>query len=313
MTWAQSAESYGQKLLSSQGWKPGQGLGARGSKHLNSPISALKVTYKDDNLGLGASLKSERSQTGLDAFQGLLGRLNSKDEAEVKKLEQKAEDRKLALWTQGRWGGVMFIPGGLLVQGDKFKTAEDEDTISNNPDEEPMKISVEEVAKKAAKALRKAQRQERREAKLNKRAERDITDSTYDTTSRTTELSTLERDKNKQSIDKSKANSSDILGANIANVLSTDEKSKGKDRLKKKYQRQSSAATCILKSAKQGIKITDAVQLPTPPSEVVEAPVPVPAIEPASRHVRHIIRGRNIQAKRMAFADAKMLDEVRCL
>lgn len=280
---------------------------------MNSPISAVKVTYKDDTLGLGANHRSagpEHSQTGLDAFQGLLGRLNSKNEAEVKKLEQKAKDRKLALWTQGRLGGIMFVPGGLLVQGDKFKTAEDEATVSKNFAEESMDMSNEKTAKKAAKALRKAQRQERREAKFKKRAEHNSTNSTHDITNNTTDSSTLEDDKNKQIIDRSKASSSDVLGRSVENVPSTDEKRKEKDRLKKNHRTQPNATTAILESAEKSTKDSDAVQLPTPPSEGVEATRSMNSIQPTPRNIRHIIRGRNIQAKRMAFADAKMLDEV---
>src|SRR6266516_62456 len=71
LVWSQSAESYGQKLLSSQGWKPGQGLGARNAKHFNSSsISRLAISCKDDTLGLGASLKSRDpvyTRIGLDA------------------------------------------------------------------------------------------------------------------------------------------------------------------------------------------------------------------------------------------------------
>ncbi len=53
------------------------------------------------------------------------------------------------------------------------------------------------------------------------------------------------------------------------------------------------------------------IQLPTPPSEGVETPASVQATPSSSRSGRHILRGRNIQAKRMAFADTRMLDEVR--
>ena len=100
----------------SQGWKAGEGLGAANHRGFNSyDNSQLKVSFKDDTLGLGASLKSkdiEHSRTGLDAFQGLLGRLNGKSDTEVQEAEKKVEDRKLAMFAQGKFGGMVFVPGG---------------------------------------------------------------------------------------------------------------------------------------------------------------------------------------------------------
>src|SRR5437764_5084978 len=78
LVWSQSAQSYGQKLLCSQGWKPGQGLGARNPKHFNSSaIPRLSISCKDDTLGPGASLKNQNPanpRTGLVAFQELSAR-----------------------------------------------------------------------------------------------------------------------------------------------------------------------------------------------------------------------------------------------
>jgi Pin2-interacting protein X1 len=312
LTWAQSAESYGQKLLSSQGWKPGQGLGARGAKHFNSPVPAIKVTYKDDNLGLGASLKSanpEHTRTGLDAFQGLLGRLNSKDEVEVKMLEQRSEDRKLALWSQGRWGGIMFVPGGLLVQGDEYRSVENEASQPEVIAEESAETSYDRAIRKAAKALRKAERHARREAKWRRIAESQTADPECTVTDSEVENLTPKDPEKKQMHDGHGGNPQPIVATDIEPALSPDPRQKRKKLAKERHGKQPELANYTANSL-EGKTVFDAVQLPTPPSESGETPLSVQPIPPSSRNGRHIIRGRNIQAKRMAFADAKMLDEV---
>ncbi|RMZ78140.1 hypothetical protein DV738_g4012, partial [Chaetothyriales sp. CBS 135597] len=117
--------SFGKRLMQRQGWQQGQALGSRPA---NAPsdldaqrLAAAKVgvIVKDDTLGLGAQLRSKdvaHQKTGLDAFQGLLGRLNARDQAELEAVERKEDDRKLEMYAKGRWGGgVVFVRGGLLV------------------------------------------------------------------------------------------------------------------------------------------------------------------------------------------------------
>ncbi|ERF68088.1 hypothetical protein EPUS_06899 [Endocarpon pusillum Z07020] len=312
LTWAQSAESYGQKLLSSQGWKPGQGLGARSVKHSNSPIPSIKLSYKDDTLGLGLSQKSsnpEQTRTGLDAFHGLLGRLNSKDEVEAKKLEQNSEDRKLARWAQGRWGGVIFVPGGLLVQGDKFRKAEDDMNLLGSGFEEQVEPS-DLKTRKAAKALRKAERQKRKEAKGKREGKCSVSDSACKTKNDDLTDFTLENPKIKEQVDRSTNSTQEIVVADIGKSLGTDQMQAKRKCPKEKRKRQVDEADRVMKPCQEGEMIVETVQLPTPPSEAVETPISARAAPSSSRSGRHLLRGRNIQAKRMAFADTRLLDEV---
>ena len=175
----------------SQGWKAGEGLGARNRRGFNSYDNAkLKVSFKDDNLGLGASLKSkdvEASRTGLDAFQGLLGRLNGKSEQEVEAVERKVEERKLAMFAQGKWGGMVFVSGGLLVQRDDFKV--NEEVSEKQREFKAMRNDAEAISKAkgrqkgaddgsgvpeeedeaAARARRKQERAEKRQRKEERR------------------------------------------------------------------------------------------------------------------------------------------------
>lgn len=207
-------------------------------------------------LGLGASLKSknvEHQRTGLDAFQGLLGRLNAKDQKELQRVEEKIENRKLAMFAQGRWGGMVFVPGGLLVQDDprRQKVEAEEKESDSEVDSDKAEKSErkrkradetpeERAQRKAEKKGRKEERRQRREAK----------------------------------------------------------------RLKK-----------LQKGGGTSTPLTETTDL-TETSTGASTPVQIPEInrtsvaQERSRNGRHLLRGRNIQAKRMAFTDSKGLDQI---
>jgi Pin2-interacting protein X1 len=125
--WTNDTESFGHKLMTSQGWQPGDYLGAKNAAHAESYTAAnashIRVSIKDDNLGLGAKIGSGVGHgecTGLDAFTNLLGRLNGKDEDELEREQKSREDLKRAIYTERKWGSVRFVPGGFLI-GDKIQ------------------------------------------------------------------------------------------------------------------------------------------------------------------------------------------------
>ncbi|OJJ43012.1 hypothetical protein ASPZODRAFT_1256132 [Penicilliopsis zonata CBS 506.65] len=140
--WARSTSGYGQKILSSQGWAPGDLLGAKNAPHASmlttASVSHIKVTIKDDTLGLGASLKRDAfgGPTGLDAFKGLLGRLNGKTEEELSAEQRKTDDIRLIQYAATKWQAVRFVSGGLLVQ-EKVKVVPvdvlEEDSVEDSP------------------------------------------------------------------------------------------------------------------------------------------------------------------------------------
>ena len=143
--WSRSTTKFGQKILESQGWIPGDYLGpkdaAHSAHHTAANASHIRITLKDDNLGLGA--KPGRSQqdgqaTGLDMFQDVLGRLNGRSEIQL------VTDRKIRTQLRGsnfveqRWGRLHFVSGGFLV-GDEPQ-ALPKDASSNISHEEPSEV-----------------------------------------------------------------------------------------------------------------------------------------------------------------------------
>lgn len=108
-------------MLQSHGWTPGASLGARNKSYTRAQgISHIRVTLKDDNLGLGAKSGPNVPQPGLDAFQGLLGRLNGKTDVQLAKEQNTRDDLRRVGYAEKRWGGLHFISAGLLV-GDRIE------------------------------------------------------------------------------------------------------------------------------------------------------------------------------------------------
>ncbi|KAJ5780864.1 hypothetical protein N7457_006024 [Penicillium paradoxum] len=174
--WTRSTTGFGHRIMSSQGWTPGSLLGAKDAAHANmltaASVTHIKVTLKDDTLGLGARIGRETEQTGLDAFKGLLGRLNGKSDVELKKDERKRDDVRLARYAALKFPEVRFVSGGLLAQeketeaplpipndvvskkskSDKKKgtrTTEDDETSSNESDTPARKSKSKSKSKKS--------------------------------------------------------------------------------------------------------------------------------------------------------------------
>ncbi|OOF93744.1 hypothetical protein ASPCADRAFT_7231 [Aspergillus carbonarius ITEM 5010] len=107
--------------------------------------SHIKVVLKDDTLGLGARPKRDPldEPTGLDAFKGLLGRLNGKSDADLQIEQQKRDNAKLARYAASKWQTVTFISGGLLAQ-EKIEALATEELQTNSKDKQEDRTPVSE-------------------------------------------------------------------------------------------------------------------------------------------------------------------------
>ena len=142
--WSRSATKYGQRILQSHGWTPGDLLGAGGATYSDlrsgARASHLRIAIKDDNLGLGAKHDATHNGaeiTGLDRFQDLLGRLNGRSSPGSKKDEIQKSTLRSSTYINQRWGHTSFVNGGLLVQDDLKKLAKGEPSAPSDSQQMP--------------------------------------------------------------------------------------------------------------------------------------------------------------------------------
>lgn len=156
--WSNDKSRFGHQYLEKMGWQPGSGLGLVD----HAVTSHVKVSVKDDNLGLGAKLKKKSSDPldddethGLDAFQRILGRLNGKEDKIDRELERQRKDKII----NGKLG-IQFVKGDTLKStwdseskqlrgdGSKKDNARSSKKRSRHDDEDNKEPAVEEKKKK---------------------------------------------------------------------------------------------------------------------------------------------------------------------
>lgn len=120
--WSRSATKYGQKILQSHGWTPGDLLGASDAPYSDlrsaASVSHIRIRLKDDSLGLGATHETAcdgKENPGLGIYEDLLGRLNGRSTIELDKDRAHRSNLKSSAYIDQRWGKLRFVSGGLLV------------------------------------------------------------------------------------------------------------------------------------------------------------------------------------------------------
>lgn len=280
-------------------------MGARNAAHANSFTAAsashIRVALKDDNLGVGArpgGKASEGEPTGLDAFRGLLGRLNGKSDVELEKDQRKRDDVKLALYAGNRWKTVNFVRAGLL-EHEKLRAIEE----TKRPEDQR---ATEDISEEKSKKRRKKEKKDR-SSKDKKRSSAPNSDTE-------TPASEIRPRRSKASRSNSEIDST---------TPSEDQESSKKRKSKSKSKLKS-------KSKKRKTRESSADELPTPDLSTSETVTPSEDLVPANsgndsslksgrvtdkskeqRPVgRRFIRGRNIMQKKMALMDDRSLNEV---
>ncbi|KAL9095659.1 MAG: hypothetical protein Q9165_002091 [Trypethelium subeluteriae] len=159
--WSRCTTRYGRRILESQGWKPGEYLGARDapqSSHYQSASAGhIRIILKEDNAGLGSGLTKQKAQTyGLSGFQGILGRLNGKSDTEIRKDADVRRDVNLRLYTDKRYGFMNFVSGGFLVtdmvEHERKRTALDNSVSTGSRSDEEKSEMVSKSKKRKRKA-----------------------------------------------------------------------------------------------------------------------------------------------------------------
>ncbi|KAL8807494.1 MAG: hypothetical protein Q9182_000659 [Xanthomendoza sp. 2 TL-2023] len=299
--WTRSPSRFGQKLLLSQGWKPGTSLGACSGPYIDksASISHLRVTLKDDNLGLGArngALDDDRPTTGLDGLQDLLGRLNGKGTEMLETEQRSRADARRVVYSERRWGFENFVSGGFLV-GDRIQRSEETSIEIQSPIVSVMesrpRMKHDNDTSKRDQAKRKRARESKSSGSINTTVSKDqpIKDSSTDVI---------------ENIDRlEEAKGSDIVGRHKLKEQHRFEKAERK--AQRRAQKAERTATKALTESSRG------------PAEAVTSTVELekktPAITPAKHETfrsygRHAARQRSLQHKKMSLADQKALNEV---
>ncbi|KAK8095755.1 G-patch domain-containing protein [Apiospora kogelbergensis] len=344
--WSRDETTFGQKILRSHGWEPGQFLGAQDSSHsdLHSAASAapIRVTLKDDTLGLGAKVRQKQADecTGLDVFKDLLGRLNGKSDDTIKKEQTLRAEIKTSTYVERKFGLMRFVKGGLLV-GDQMtdllkkeepvkedevkEESKDQILLADVPTQEDDGTSKSKKEKKSKK--RKAEESEspeepevKKEKKKKKRSKEEATEAITASTSTSEDERRAKKEKKKakklkaaealeeddevkSKSKKSKKRKTEVGDeAGIESEDASDSKKKQKKE-KKRKQRDASAASSEEASA------TVVAVISTPAESGTATPVASGTSTPQSLSTRHFVRSRNIASKRKAL-DAAALAQI---
>lgn len=185
--WSNDTSRFGHQFLEKFGWKPGMGLGL---SPMNSNTSHIKVSIKDDNVGLGAKLKRKDKKdefdngecAGLDVFQRILGRLNGKES----KISEELDTQRKQKIIDGK-RGIHFVKGEVLAStwdpkthklrnysNAKKRKREGDDSEDEDDDDKEDKDSDKKKRKKHKKHKKdkKKDKKDKKEHKKHKKEEK---------------------------------------------------------------------------------------------------------------------------------------------
>ncbi|KAK8050676.1 hypothetical protein PG994_012406 [Apiospora phragmitis] len=344
--WSRDETTFGQKILRSHGWEPGQFLGAQNASHadLHSAASAapIRITLKDDTLGLGAKVRQKQSDecTGLDVFKDLLGRLNGKSDDTIKKEQTLRSEIKTSAYVERKYGLMRFVKGGLLVGDQMSELLNKEETAKEDPVKEESKdqISLAQVPTQeddGSSKPKKEKKSKKRKAEESESPEESDVKKEKKKKKRTKDESPEEpaasgsthEDEHKAKKEKKSKKSK----AEETPVVDDEEKSKSKSKKSKKRKNAavdeaddvSEEASDSKKKQKKEKKEKKRKQQDTtePSSEdaittdvtVASTPTATPAESgtstPQALSTRHFVRSRNIASKKKAL-DATALAQI---
>ncbi|TAQ88759.1 hypothetical protein B7494_g2911 [Chlorociboria aeruginascens] len=297
--------------MTSQGWTPGQYLGALDAPHAEFHTAAnashIRVSIKDDNLGLGAKIGSGVGHgecTGLDVFQDLLGRLNGRDEDEIAKERASQEALKRAIYTERKWGSVRFVPGGVLI-GDKIQ-----DLIEGEK-ERLKKLAGGLLGSDSVSSSQEEKIAEVGTKKLKKKRKRDEEAAKP-------EIVAIKVKKSKKSKKKRKPETNMENFAQVPNVETEETIDQPETKKRKKEKKDKTKSKAIEDTPKKSKKKSkrDKSKSSTDDMSKLSAKESTPIGTPSNDRStpmmqgRHAVRARNIAQKRLASMDIASLNQI---
>ncbi|KAK1062342.1 telomerase inhibitor [Friedmanniomyces endolithicus] len=338
--WTRATDNYGHRILSSQGWKTGDYLGAENAPHADHYTAAnashVRVLLREDNLGLGAKVggKGNAETFGLSTLSSIFGRLNGTSEGDVEKLERGLRDAELRSYQAEKHGYMNFVRGGLLV-GDTIEEFPDTKIALKTVDaKQPAGFEVGKASKKrkvdkdapdvetesGSKERRKKQKPDvGDEASANMENVTQEPVPAVAETASASDLVTLGDDEEKAAKRQRKAQRRAKREAREpANDDVKDEKARLKleKRARKEGRRKRKEEKRTLKAAELSsdsdpTTTVGTSAIATPASSVLTSGVSTPVQgAPAFAGGRHAIRQRYIMQKRMASMDPRALNEI---
>ncbi|KAI4618539.1 telomerase inhibitor [Alternaria sp. BMP 0032] len=336
-TWANNTSRFGHRILTSQGWQPGNSLGATDASHAAHYTAAsqshIRVFLKDDNLGLGAKRGSERAENfGLAGLESILGRLNG-NEAEVKKEEERREEIEKRAFVYRKYGMMNFVSGGFLV-GDKITKGSD---IKKEVEiKTEIKTESESEDGASAKKDKKRKREERTEDEpkvKRKKKSMDLRDEARKEgdSSKSKKDKKDKKDKREKKKDKSKkskrASSSDAESSTDDAAAPASDPEPLTDKARRKAEKKArkeekKAKKALKKAAKKAAKkdssddsSSESEEDESAPTTISSVPVsktstPVPAGLSYTPRGMHAVRQKWIRQKKAATMDAQAMKEI---
>ncbi|KAF4122448.1 Pin2-interacting protein X1 [Geosmithia morbida] len=314
--WTRNANKFGQKILESQGWQPGEYLGAKDASHAEhltaASASYIRVSLKDDVKGLGFDRRRENEVTGLDEFSDLLSRLNGKSKASVEKDRQARMEVKMDAYVHSRYGPMRFVRGGLLV-GDELKegSRSDDDDDDDAEGEEDGKEKEKENTTKKRKTFEKKEKEEEEDKKSKKRRKKDKEGKK---TKRNKKSKTSEDDDDDDD-DDNDDDESDQEGKDEKDENEKDRQEeeetkaerKERKRARKEEKRRRREEKKERRERREGkAQSCSSSTLPSSTLPSLPSPEPATAARPRLNHVR----SRFLAAKREAMTNSKALDKI---
>lgn len=337
--WSKSTSTFGHRILTAQGWRPGQYLGAADAGHAAhysaASASHIRVALREDNLGLGAARRGggaggggTAETFGLSTLAGIFGRLNGESGEELQRREDAIRDVELRAFQSRRFGSMTFVRGGLLV-GDEMRVPEDAAGVA----EEAAGLRSAAREEKSVKAKRKRVEEAPAEAteprKKAKSSRRNRADSGEEG------VKAGRAKKRRAPTGDSTVNGPDELKAN-ASPLSVPQRSTGVSTEGGNTVAEGKAAKALRKEERRARKEerrrrkeerllrTTGTGAPSETSALSAAPLPTAQLDrqrdgpPDTSNTgpstfsgsRHAVRQRYIQQKRMASMDARALNEI---
>ena len=200
---------------------------ARHASHYTKASSShIRMVLREEGLALGA--KDGIENFGLDAFQGLLGRLNGKSEETLRKEENVRREVQMMMRRERRVGSILFISGGYLRM--------DEEKAKNTADNamEPVesKDSPNNYSRKAAQreslpdpAFQSKGAKRKRKTPASEKTDESVVPQTDTTEAETPTEKKASKRKLKKSIDDGEKREPNVVEATI-NVSGKSKKKK---------------------------------------------------------------------------------------